>query len=277
MWTLWRRLLLGLSVLTLLGVGASAAVADDEGEEKAEEKVEETPAVAPAEAAQAKLSEEQLDYVAISGTVACYNKRVAEAAKATAAIEVYLETEGLTLDEYKQLEKKFRGDALVQAAIKSEMDLCDTKVLAMPETIEKEEALSEAETKALEEAVKKKLWTYSGKRYKNNAINSGGVSGGRLMFNIQKNGKKASGNFGGKHGGQSFSVGFSGTLSGNTLTMTGGSGSKNSATVKVTFTKKKAKDKDGVEYEHYRDGSGTFSGTINGRAVSFSFNVSADK
>jgi len=213
-----------------------------------------------------------MDYVAVSSIVACYNKRVSEADKAKKAIEGFLDSEGLTLDEYQAMEKNFRGDTAVQDAIKAEMDLCDTKVLAMPEEEVAAEEMTEEEKKALEEAEKKNEWTYKKKVYKG-TVSKGGVSGGRIVVAFTKDGKTAKGNFTGKIKGNSFALGLSGSRKDNKITLKGSSGDKNSATVKLTF--KKETDKDGVE--HYSTASGNFDGKINGRDVSFSFTASSKK
>ncbi|MDX9719257.1 MAG: hypothetical protein RBU37_00815 [Myxococcota bacterium] len=241
-------------------------------EVKEETKTEETK-TEETKTEEVKLSDEQLDYIAISSTVACYNKRVTDAAKATKAIEAFLEVEGITLDEYKALEKKFRGDTAVQEGIKAEMDLCDTKVLAMPED---EPELTDDEKKELAEAEKKKEWSYAKKTYKT-SISKSGVSNGRISVAFKGNGKSASGNFGGRLDGQNFSIGFSGTRSKNSLSMSGSSGKTNSGKLSITFKKKTAKDKDGNEYDHYREAEGSFSGKIHGKSVSFSFTMSSKK
>lgn len=254
-----RRMIAILAALGLLAVGfASGAVAQDEGgEETGEDSGDES---------DNGLSEEQMDYVAISGTVACYNKRVSDADEANKAIEAFLASEGMTLLEYQEMEKKFRGDTSVQGAIKEEMALCDTKVLAMPEEDEEDAELTEEEKKELEEAEKDKdKWSYSKKVYKGTA-SKGGVSGGRIVWAFKRNGKNAKGNFTGKIKGQSFALGLSGTRKGNKLTLRGSSGAKNSARVKVTFKKKSGK---------YSTARGNFSGKINGRKVSFSFSAKA--
>lgn len=275
-----KRILAILAALAVCGFTfVSTASAQDEPEAAPEEAA---PADDAAPADEAKLTEEQLDYVAISGTVACYNKRVEDGKKAAAAAEAFLESEGLTLDEYKAMEKKFRGDSDVQTAIKDEMSMCDTKVLAMPEEdAPAAEALSDEEKKAMEEAEKKNEWTYSSKVYKSSSISSSGVRGGRLVFSFQKNGKNASGNFGGKHDGQSFSVGFKGVRKAgkNALTLSGSSGKTNSAKVSIDFKKKTKKvTKDGVETEYdWYLAKGKYSGKINGKNVSFSFEAEPNK
>lgn len=267
----FKRILSLLAAASLLGLTFTSAMAQDEAPTGEEAAPAET---APAEGADAaKLSEEQLDYVAVSSVVACYNKRVSETDKAKAAIESFLETEGLTLDEYQAMEKKFRGDTGVQEAIKAEMDLCDTKVLAMPEEDDgPAEELTEEEKKALEEAEKKNEWTYRKKVYKG-TVSSGGVSKGRIMIAFTKDGKTAKGNLTGSLQGSGFAVGFKGVRKDNKVTLKGGSGKKNTANVSVTF--KKETDKEG--FVHYSSASGKFTGKINGRDVSFSFTAASKK
>lgn len=268
---------IALFVATLFLLTPFAALAQDP---PPEEKKEETKTEEP-KAEAGKLTDEQNDYVAVSATVACYNKRVTDTTKANAAIEGFLESEGMTLDEYKALEKNFRGDTAVQEAIKQEMELCDTKVLAMPEEGDKDEELTDEEKKALEEAAKKREWTYAKKVYKSGTISSDGVSKGRITVAF-KTAKKAKGNFGGRFEGQAFSIGISGTRDGNKITLSGTSGKTNSAKVTLTFNKKTSKMKDKVtneeyDYEHYSDADGKFSGKINGKSVSFSFSAESKK
>ena len=102
-----------------------------------------------------------------------------------------------------------------------------------------------------------------------------------MVFSFQKNGKNATGNFGGKHDGQSFSVGFKGVRASgkDKLSMSGTSGKTNSASVSVDFKKKSGKfTKDGVEIEYdWYLAKGKYSGKINGKSVSFSFEAEPNK
>ena len=109
--------------------------------------------LSPAAVSAEELTDAQKDYASVAATVACYNKRISDGVKANQAIEHYLESEGLTVDEYKQMETEFKGNGDVQKAIKDEMELCPTKVLAMPG-----EGSEETSDDAEEEEVKK--WSY---------------------------------------------------------------------------------------------------------------------
>jgi len=257
-----KRILLVLISLSFVGFTLSNALAQDEaeGEEGAEAEAE----AEAEEDADEGLSEEAADYVGLAGDVACYNKRVSDGAKAKKAIEHYLKNEGLTLEEYQAMEKKFRGDSAVQDAIKAEMDLCATKVLAMPEG--DEEAIEEAEEDD------KPKWTYRKKVYQGR-VSGGGVSGGRIMFAFQRNGKTAKGNVTGNIRGGNFAVGLRGKRRGNHVTLRGSSGKKNSLTASIKFKKRR----DSKDFVHYSKASGSVSGKINGKRVRMSVSAKSDK
>ena len=291
--TLMRRILTILAVASVFGLAGTAFAQEVKvGEDGVEAKVDGAEVKTGDDGVTAKneagtvetkeeaptLTDEQMDYVAISGTVACYNKRVADAPKANEAIIAYLESEGMNLDEYNGLVKKFQGDNLVQGAIKEEMSLCDTKVLSMPEAEEPEAALTAEEVKEIEKAEKEKTWTYRKKVYKAKT-RGGNVKNGRLVFAFKKNGKNAKGNFGGKLDNKTFSVGLSGVRSKHKITLKGNSGKKNSAKAVVTFKKKTIKNyKDtGKPYDHYSTANGKFTGKINGKQIKFSFTAESKK
>ncbi len=225
----------------------------------------------PAPAEEPKLTEKELDYVLLAGTIACYNMRLTDTAKAGTAVAGYLESEGLKAEEYIALEKEHGAKPTVRAAIKEEMELCPTRVLpGMEEAAEVEPAVEEVDcAKTPEHEMCKvdckktpedpKCAFNFGKRSYSASYSASGVSGGKIVFNFDKNGKAAGGFVSGKVGTTAFTISLRGTRDKNSIKLSGSG--KNSGTASVTLNKKEAK--------------GSFSGTANGRALSFSFTAKA--
>lgn len=223
-------------------------------------------APAPVEAAP-QLAEKELDYVLLAGTIACYNMRLSDAKQAGTAVAGYLESEGLKAEEYIALEKEHGAKPSVRAAIKEEMELCPTRVLpGMEEAATAEPVVEEVDcTKTPEHEMCKvdckktptdpKCEFNFGKRSYSASYSASGVTGGKIVFNFDKNGKSAGGFISGKVGATAFTISLRGTRDKNNLKLSGSG--KNSGTANITLNKTEAK--------------GSFSGTANGRALSFSF------
>jgi hypothetical protein len=215
------------------------------------------------------LTEKELDYVMLAGTVACYNIRVTDAAKASAAIDAYLESEGLKKEEYMALEKEHAGKPAVRAAIKEEMELCPTRMLPGAEEAAVEEPepsvedidckktpdheLCKIDCKKTPDHIKCQF-NYATRVYMG-TYSANGVTGGTITVSMGKDGKLAIANIGGKTGTTPFNISLRGNRDKTNLRLSGTG--KNSGTITSTLNKKELK--------------GSFSGTANGRNLSFSF------
>lgn len=207
------------------------------------------------------LSEEEMEFSEIAGTIVCYNNAFKEdISKGNKAIEFFLNTNGLSLEEYKELERKYRGNEGVQKEITAVSGGCTTMVLVLPPEGEddKVEELTPTDDKTTTETEEKKdVWSWKKKGYKGN--NS---DGGDVTFMIQKDKKTIKGSFKTRKGGDTAVAGCTGRLDEKKATAklncTSGKGSNN---VQISITFKKKSDK-------YKEASFSYSGKMNGVKVS---------
>ena len=216
-------------------------------EEKKPEVVEEPPADAPEPIA---LTEEELEYVELAGTVACYREQTKDPTAQGAEIAYYLvDQQGIALDAYEEKRKTHASKAAIQDAIKAEMELCPSRVLERP--------TAEVEP----EKPEKKKDPYRNRYYKT-SVSGSGVTGGMVSFRIKKNGKDVNGTFKGVINKQRFSIQLSGKRKGKKVSLSS-TGGKDRGSINVTLNGKKA--------------SGKFSGKVRGRNVNVNFTAKAKK
>lgn len=208
-----------------------------------------------------ELTADELNFVTIASYVSCYNERIPDVNEANAAIEYYLGELGMSLTDYQTKVTQYGSNQTVQDAITKEKEKCPTYVLPMPSgdvDVADDDDDDDATVVEVDPNAEPTL-KLKGKKYKGSG---GGFS---IVVSMKKNDKGSASVTGGS--GQSTSMGGSATRKDDKITFSVSSG-KNSGSLKCEFGDKKVDEEENTYYWKELDCS--FSGTVNGKSVSFS-------